>query len=84
MKNMMKIMLKSAKLKFYEDGEEGRKALGMANCSINIWFGLELELAWSKKSSSYFENSFPIFLLSGILNRSIFKVRDVLLQQISK
>ena len=36
MKNMMKIMLKRAKLKLYKDSEEGRKALGMANCSINV------------------------------------------------
>ena len=39
---------------------------------------LELELAWFKKSNSYFENNFPIFLLSGISNTSSFKVRDVL------
>ena len=49
----------------------------MTNCSINIWDGSELELPWSEKSSSYFQNNFPIFLLSGILNISIFKVRDV-------
>ena len=29
----------------------------MGNCSINICDGSELELAWSKKSSSYFENN---------------------------
>ena len=49
----------------------------MASCSINIWDGSELELTWSEKSSSYLQNNFPIFLLSGILNVSIFKVRDV-------
>ena len=43
-----------AKLKFDRDGEGGRKALGMGNCRINIWDGSELELAWSKKCSSYF------------------------------
>ena len=50
----------------------------MVNCSINIWDGSKLELAWSKKSSSYFENNFPIFLLSCISNTSNFQVHDVL------
>ena len=53
-----------AKIKFNSDGHGGREALGMGNCSIKIWNGLEVELAWSKKSSSYFEK--------------IYKVRDVL------
>ena len=44
----------------------------MRNCS------LIQELAWSKKSSLYFENNFAILLLCGISNTSIFKVRDVL------
>ena len=35
----------------------------MGFCSINIRDGLELKLAWSRKNSTYFENSFPIFLL---------------------
>ena len=35
-------------------------------------------VAWSKKSSLYFENNFPILLLCGISNTSIFKVRDTL------
>ena len=36
----------------------------MGNGSINIWDGSELELAWSKKSSSYFENIFfNIFII---------------------
>ena len=65
-------------VKLDKDGEEGREALGMGNHSINIWIGWELELAWSNKSSSYFECNFPIFLLYGISNTSIFKVRDVL------
>ena len=56
-----------ARVKFNIDGEGG-----------NIWDGSELKLSWSKKSSSYFENSSPIFLLSGFSNTSIFKVRDVL------
>ena len=50
----------------------------MWNRSINIWGGSAVELAWFKKSSSYFESNFPIFLLFGISNTSIFKVRDVL------
>ena len=67
-----------ARVKFDRDGEGGREALGMGNCSINIWDGSDLELAWSKKSSSSFENNFPIFLLFGNSNTSIFKVRGVL------
>ena len=50
----------------------------MRYCTINIWDGSELEIAWSKKSSSYFEMNFPIFLLYVILNTTIFKVRDIL------
>ena len=50
----------------------------MGNRSISIWDGSELELAWSKKSSSYFGNNFPRFLSSGIPNTSIFQVGDVL------
>ena len=38
--------------KFDRDGEGGKEALGMRNCSINLLNGSELELAWSKKSSS--------------------------------
>ena len=67
-----------ARVKFGRDDEGGRKALDMWNCNINIWDKSELKLAWSKKSSSYFENNFPIFLLSDISNTLIFKVRDVL------
>ena len=67
-----------ARVKFDRDGKEGRESLGMGNCINNIWGGPEMEFAWSKKSSSYFENSFPIFLLSGISNTSISEVRDVL------
>ena len=67
-----------ARVKYDRDGEWGREAVVVQNCSINIWDGSELELAWSNKSSSYFENNFPIFLLSGISNTSIYKVRDVL------
>ena len=64
--------------KIKRDIEAGSKALGMEICSINIWDGSKLELAWTEKSSSYFKNSFPIFLLTGISNLSIFKVRDAL------
>ena len=45
----------------------------MGNHSITI----ELELAWSNKSSSYFENNFPIFLLYGISNTSIFNIGPI-------
>ena len=65
-------------VKFDRDGEGGREALGMGNCSINIQDKLELELASSKKSSSSFANNFPILLLPGISNSSIFKMCDVL------
>ena len=51
----------------------------MSKCGIDVWDRSELELAWSKKSSSYFKNKFPIFLLPEILNTSIFKLFDVLL-----
>ena len=67
-----------ARVKFDRDGTEGREPLGMRKCINNIWDGPEIEFPWSKKSSSYFENNFPIFLLSGISNTSIFNVRDVL------
>ena len=50
----------------------------MRSYGIIIWDVSELELALSKKSSSYFGNNFPIFLLSGIWNISVFKVPDVL------
>ena len=61
-----------ARVKSGRDGEGSRKLV----CWIIIWDGSELELAWSKESSSYFENNIPVFLLSGISNTSIFKVRD--------
>ena len=57
-----------ARVKLDENGEGGRQAVGMGNHSINIWDGSELELAWSNKNSSYFENNFPISLLYGISN----------------
>ena len=63
MKNMLMIVLK--------------RVLGLGNPSVNIWDGPELGLTL-KKSSSYFQNNFPIFLLSGISNTPIFKVRDAL------
>ena len=66
------------RIKIKRDIEAGSKSLGMEICSINIWNGSKLELAWTEKSSSYFKNSFPIFLLTGISNLSIFKVRDAL------
>ena len=40
-----------ARLKFDRDGVGHREALGMVNCTINIWDESELELAWSKKRS---------------------------------
>ena len=49
------------------------EAVGMRNCSLDIWDGSELELARSKKSNSYFEKNMPI---GGVLNTSIFTVRD--------
>ena len=67
-----------ARVKFDRDGKGGSEAPSVWNCSINIWDGLKQKLAWFKKSSLYFENNFPIFLLSGISNTSGFKVRGVL------
>ena len=67
-----------ARVKFDRDGKGDREALGTGICSINIWDGSELELAWSKKRSLCFENNFSIFLLSGIPNTSIFDVLQVL------
>ena len=60
------------------DDEGAGEALGVGKCIINIWDRSELELAWSRQSSSYLENNFPIFLLYGISNTLICKVRDVL------
>ena len=60
--------LQLARVKFGRDDEGGREALVMGNCSFNIWDRSGLELVWSKKSSSYFENNFPIFSFSGISN----------------
>ena len=71
--------LQLARVKLDKDVEGGSEALGMGNRSINIWDGSKLELAWSDKSSSYFENNFTIFLSYGISNTLIFKGRDVLL-----
>ena len=49
------------------------------------WWGLRCRgfqswgiVAWFKRSSLYFEKNFSILLLYGILNTSIFKVRDTL------
>ena len=50
-----------ARVNIDRNGVGGRETLGVENFSINIWDGSELELAWSKKSSSYFENNLPIF-----------------------
>ena len=66
------------RVKYDKDGEGGgRKALGMANCSINTWDGSELELAWFKKSSSYFESNFPIFLSSSISRCVMFYIEQI-------
>ena len=51
-----------ARVKFDRDVQGEREALGIRKCSINILDGSELELAWPKKSSLYFENNFPMFL----------------------
>ena len=59
-----------ARVKFHRVGEGGKEALNVENCNINIWHGSELELAWSKKSSSYVEKNFPKFLLFDIMNTS--------------
>ena len=67
-----------ARVKVDKDVERGTEALGMGNCCINIWDGSELELAWTKKNSSYFENNFPVFSLSANSNTLPFKVCDVL------
>ena len=53
-----------AMIKCDGDSERGREALDVGNCSV--------------KSSSFFENNFPIFLSSGVSNTSICKVRNVL------
>ena len=74
----VKEVFQLAMVKFDRDGEEGREALRVGNCSIHIWDGSEMELAWCKKNGSYLENNFQIFLLSGISNTLICKVRDVL------
>ena len=52
-----------ARVKFDRDGEGGREDLGMGNCSINIWNRWELELAWSKRSSSYLNQSSNFFII---------------------
>ena len=56
------------------DDERFREIVGKGYCSINIWDGSEMKLAWSRENSSYF----PIFLLSGNSNTSIFKVCNIL------
>ena len=65
-----------AMVTFHSVCEGGRKALSVGN-RVSI-FGMDLELGWSRKSCSYWENNFQTFLLSGISNTSICKVRDVL------
>ena len=60
------------------DGEGVRQIAEKGYCSVNIWDGSEIKLAWSKKNSSYFENNFPVFLLSGYSNTSVFKVCNIL------
>ena len=67
-----------ARVKLDMNGKGGREASGMGYCSGNTWNGLELKLPLSRKSSSYFENNFPVFLLSGNLNTSFIKVYHVL------
>ena len=52
---MMKIVLKRGFSwpgeKFDRDGKGGREALGMGYCSINMWDGSELKLAWSRETA---------------------------------
>ena len=58
--------------KLERNGEGGRENIGTGCCSIGIWdrlFG---------KNSSFFEDNFPIVLLSSNSNTSIFKVCGVL------
>ena len=63
---------------FDRDRKGTRDALGLRYCSINIWDGSELKLAWSMENNSYFENNLPMNLLSGNSNTSVFKVCNVL------
>ena len=65
-----------ARVKRDRDGKGGSKATGVEN--LNIWGGSEQKLARFKKSSSHFKTIFQYYLLSGISNTSIFKVRHVL------
>ena len=37
-----------ARVKFDRDGERGSEVSDVGNCSINVWDGLEQELAWFK------------------------------------
>ena len=48
-----------AREKLDRNGNRGRKAVGMGNCSINIWIESELELACSKKIMFMFWKQFP-------------------------
>ena len=66
-----------ARVKTDRDGEEDREAPGMGFCSIDIWVRSELELAWSKKSSSYFERNFQYFYYL-VFQIWYFKRRDIL------
>ena len=66
-----------ASVKLDRDSKGGREVVGVGYCSSNTWNWLELKLALSRKRSSYYENNFPIFLLSGNLNTSVFKVRYI-------
>ena len=43
-----------ARVKFDRDGKEGGETLGMWYCGSNNWNEIELELALSRKSNSYF------------------------------
>ena len=62
-KNSVKKQFQLAWVKFDKDVGGGRKAPGMGNCSINIRDGSEVELAWFKKNSSYFEINFYYLVL---------------------
>ena len=50
-----------ARVKFDRHGEGDSEALGMSNCSINIWDGSEQEFAWFKKTVHILKTIFQCF-----------------------
>ena len=57
-KDLVEEEFQLATVKFGRNGERSREALGVGNCSINIWNGSELELAGSKKIVCISKNIF--------------------------